>query len=169
MQTEFLALGIQAGLILITSFLGYKILMKEKREILAHVEEFVDSRIQTGIDDVGEVLGQIFEKPIVKASMTNLGKMGGAAMQNKSLVNKMATDVLDSGKFAGMKMLAKQMLNIDIDQYIEENGAVATLNAAQSLSQMVTGKDLTQVLGDGLNGATLSVGPESDHPFLNRR
>ncbi|MEE9540562.1 MAG: hypothetical protein V3V85_03590, partial [Candidatus Thorarchaeota archaeon] len=67
--------------------------MKEKREILAHVEEFVDQRIQIGIDDVGEVLGTIFEKPIVKASMTNLGKLGGAAMQNKSVINKMAIDV----------------------------------------------------------------------------
>lgn len=168
MQTEILTLGVQVALFVITSILGYRILMKEKREILAHVEGFVDSRIQTGIDEVGEVLGQIFEKPIVKASMTNLGKLGGAAMRDKSLINKMATDVLDGPKFAGMKMLAKQALNIDIDQYIEENGAVATLQAAQSLGQLV-GVDISQVMSGGLNGANLSVGPESDHPFLNRR
>lgn len=161
MQSEVLALGIQVAIFVVTSILGYRILMREKREILAHVETFVDSRIQAGIDDVGEALGQIFEKPIVKASMTNIGKLGGAAMQNKALINRMATDVLDGPKFAGLKMAAKMGLNIDIDEYIEENGAVATLQAAQSLGALI-GIDVTKIMNDGLNGANLAVGPEAN-------
>lgn len=161
MQTEFIAVGIQVAIFIVTSILGYKVLMREKRDILVHVETFVDSRIQAGIDDVGEVLGQIFEKPIVKRAMTDLGAKGGAAMQNKALINRMATDVLDGPKFAGLKMAAKMGLNIDLDQYIEENGAVATLQAAQSLGQLV-GIDITQALAGGLNGANLAMGSEAN-------
>lgn len=157
MQSEFIALGIQVGLFLITSILGYKILMKEKGDVLAQI----DVKIQDAIDGVGEALNEVFARPVVKASMTQLGKQGGAAMQNKALINKMATDVLDGPKFAGLKMAAKMGLNIDIDEYIEENGAVATLQAAQSLGQLV-GIDVTQALAGGLNGANLAVGSEAN-------
>ena len=157
MQTDMMALVLPIVFYLITSLVGYKIIMREKRVILAAI----DVKIQTAIDEVGDALGQIFEKPIVKASMTNLGKMGGAAMQNKSIINKMATDVLDSSKFAGLKMVAKQVLNIDIDEYIEENGAAATLEAAQSLGELA-GIDVLKVLTDGLDGANLAVGPEAN-------
>jgi len=160
-QSELMTVTVQVGLFLITSILGLLIYRREKREVLAHMEKFVDSRIQVAIDDIGGVLGQIFEKPIVKASMTNLGKMGGEAMQNKAIINKMATDVLDGPKFAALKMAAKMGLNVDIDQYIEENGAVATLQAAQSLGQMV-GIDVSQLMAGGLNGANLAVGPEAN-------
>jgi len=156
-----MALAHPIAIYLITSLIGYKIIMREKRVILAQI----DVKIQQAVDGVGEAIGvvleQIFEKPVVKASMTNLGKLGGAAMQNKSIINKMATDVLDGPKFAGLKMAAKMGLNIDIDQYIEENGAVATLQAAQSLGQMV-GIDVTQLMAGGLNGANLAVGPEAN-------
>lgn len=163
LQGDIVTIGVQVGLFLITSLGGLLLYRREKRAILASIDE----RIQTAINDVAEALGLIFEKPIVKASMTNLGKMGGAAMQNKSIINKMAMDVLDGPKFSGMKMAAKMGLNIDIDQYIEENGAVATLQAAQSLGQML-GVDVSQLMSGGLNGANLSVGPESDNPYLRR-
>lgn len=164
MQSDIVTIGVQVGLFLITSLGGLLLYKREKRSILASV----DDRIQNAIDGVSEVLIQIFEKPVVKASMTQLGKKGGAAMQQKSLVNKMAMDVLDGPKFAGLKMGAKTLLNIDVDQYIEENGAVATLQAAQSLGQMV-GIDVTQLMSGGMNGANLSVGHEAnDNPYLRR-
>lgn len=168
MQTEFVAMGIQIAFFLITSLIGYRFYKKEKRGILVTIDEKIQGAIDGVGNSVNEYIEAILEKPIVKASMTNLGQKGGAAMQQKSIVNKMAMDVLDSGKFAGVKLLAKTALNIDLDQYIEENGAVATLQAAQSLGEMV-GVDVTQlVAGGGLNGANLSVGAEADNPYLRR-
>lgn len=157
MQSDLMTSALPIVIYLITSLIGYKIVMREKKLILASI----DVKIQTAIDEVGEALGAIFEKPIVKASMTNIGNLGGAAMQNKAIINKMATDVLDSSKFAGLKLIAKQVLNIDIDEYIEENGAAATLEAAQSLGELA-GIDVLKVLTDGLNGANLAVGSEAN-------
>lgn len=161
MQSELVTVTVQVGLFLITSILGLLIYKREKRAILAYIEKFVDSKIQAAIDDVGGVLGQIFEKPIVKASMTNLGKMGGAAMQNKAISNQMAIDVLNSPKFEGLKMAAKMGLNIDIDQYIEEHGAERTLQSAIGLGDQL-GIDIMGLLAGGLNGANLSVGHEAN-------
>ena len=157
MQVELMALGVQVGLFVITSILGYRILMREKREILASI----DDKIQMAIDDVGEALQEVFAQPIVKASMTNLGKMGGAAMKHKAISNKMALDILASPKMSALKMAAKMGLGIDIDQYIEENGAIETLGAANELGQLV-GIDVMSIITGGLNGANLAVGPEAN-------
>ncbi|GAG72221.1 unnamed protein product [marine sediment metagenome] len=164
MQSEILTIGVQVGLFSITSLLGILFYRREKRAILASIDE----RIQGAIDGVGEALNEVFAKPVVKGAMTNLGKMGGAAMQNKSLMNKMAMDVLSGPKLQGLKMIAKQALNIDVDEYIEENGPIATLQAAQGIGDLV-GIDVMAVLSGSLNGANLSVGAESDNPYLVRR
>ena len=157
MQIDMVALAIPILLYLVTSLVGWKLIMREKRDLLASI----DVKIQEAIDGVADALGQIFEKPIVKASMTNLGKMGGAAMQQKSIMNKMALDVLDGPKLQALKVAAKMGLNIDVDQYIEENGALETLQAAQGLGELV-GIDVSKLLGGGLNGANLAVGPEAN-------
>lgn len=162
MQIDMMTLGIQFALYVIISIAGYLVIMREKRIILASI----DGKIQMAIDQVGEVLSEIFEKPVVKASMTNLGKQGGAAMQQKAIMNKMAMDYLDGPKIAGMKMIAKEALNIDIDQYIEEHGAIQTFQAAQQLGQLA-GVDVMKFMGGGPN---LSVGAEANgnHPYLGR-
>lgn len=164
MQSVIEALGIQVALFAVTSILGYLVIMREKRFILVSIDE----KIQAAIDQLGEALNEVFARPVVKASMTQLGKQGGAAMQQKSIMNKMAMNVLDGPKLSGLKMIAKQALNIDVDEYIEENGPIATLQAAQGIGDLI-GIDIMQALSGGLNGANFSVGPESDGPYLNRR
>lgn len=146
-----------ATIILVTSGIGYYLLNRRFNLTLA----LIDVRIQDAIDQVFSALGEIFEKPLVKGSMKVLSEKGHITQSNNALVNRMATDVLDGPKFAGIKLLAKQALNIDVDEYIEENGAVATLQAAQSLGQLV-GIDITQALASGLNGANLAVGSEAN-------
>lgn len=159
-----MTLGVQLGLFLITSIGGYLIIKREKRAILATI----DQKIQGAIDQLGEALNEVFARPVVKASMTNLGKQGGAAMQQKSIMNKMAMNVLDGPKLQGLKMVAKQALNIDVDEYIEEHGPIATLQAAQGIGDLM-GIDVMQALSGNLNGANLSIGSEADNPYLNRR
>jgi len=157
MQIELMAFGIQIIFFIVTSILGYRILMREKRDVLASI----DGKIQEAIDGVGEALQDVFESPVIKRSLTHMANMGGDAMQNKSIMNKMALDVLDGPKLQALKAAAKMGLNIDVDQYIEENGAIETLQAAQGLGELV-GIDVARVLGGGLNGANLSVGHEAN-------
>lgn len=157
MQNELLAAGVQVIIFPVTLILGLLVYRREKRNILATI----DDKIQMAIDQVGEALGLIFEKPIVKASMTNLGKLGGSAMQDKAVTNKMALDILSSPKFEGLKMAAKIGLNIDIDQYIEENGAERTLQSAIALGNQA-GIDVMGLLVGGLDGANLAVGSETN-------
>ena len=157
MQSELLTVGVQVAIFVVTSILGLLVYRREKRCILAAI----DSKIQMAIDNVGEALHEVFAQPIVKGAMTTLGKQGGAAMQHKAITNKMALDVLASPKMSALKLLAKTTLNIDVDQYIEENGAVQTLGAAQELAGLV-GVDLNQLMAGGLNGANLAVGHEAN-------
>lgn len=157
MQIELMALGVQVVLFIVTSILGYRILMREKRDVLA----MIDVKIQTAIDEVGTALQEVFQSPVIKRSLTHMANMGGDAMQNKSIMNKMALDVLDGPKLQALKAAAKMGLNIDVDQYIEENGAIETLQAAQGLGELV-GIDVTKLLGGGLNGANLAVGSEAN-------
>ena len=145
---------------MITSIIGVLIYRREKRAILAAI----DDKIQMAIDDVGDTLQAVF-KPVVKASMTQIGKQGGAAMKHKAITTQMATDILSSPKVNALKMAAKMGLGIDVDAYIEENGAIQTFGAAQELAALA-GVDLMAILAGGLDGANLSVGPEANGNYL---
>jgi len=147
---EILTIAIPVVVYIITSILGYRLLLKT-----------MDERIQMAIDGVGEALGEIFEKPLVKQSMSMLGQASGKVRGDNAMMDKIATDILDGPKLKAIKAAAKIGLGIDIDSYIEEDGAVKTLENLQGLASLI-GFDIGQVMAGGLNGANLAVGPEAN-------
>lgn len=50
--------------------------------------------IQDGLNTVGETLSELFEKPVVKASMSHLGKMSGDVRAAKALKKRVAETVV---------------------------------------------------------------------------
>jgi len=147
---EILTIAIPVVVYIITSILGYRLLLKT-----------MDERIQMAIDGVGEALGEIFEKPLVKQAMSMLGEKSGKVRGDNAMMDKIATDILDGPKLKAIKAAAKIGLGIDIDSYIEEDGAVKTLENLQGLASLI-GFDIGQVMAGGLNGANLAVGPEAN-------
>lgn len=146
-MTELLTIAIPLVVYTITSILGYRLLLKA-----------IDSRIQMAIDGVGEALGEVFEKPLVKQSMSMLGQASGKVRGDNAMMNKIATDVLSGPKLQAIKAAAKMGLGIDIDSYIEEDGAVKTLENLQGLASLI-GFDIGSILQSGPN---LSVGHEAN-------
>lgn len=123
--------------------------------------------LQEVIDILGTVFSDIFEKPTVKKAFGIIGSQGGEARADKAVVDKIAIDVLNSEKFAGLKMAASA-IGLDIDSYIEEHGARATLQALQSLGGLL-GIDITSLLQTGDLGSMLGGGgsqPSGSNPYL---
>lgn len=159
MSIEILALGLLiAGQMIISVVL----FLKGREQIvvtLADMELTIDNKIQATVDGIGELFGEIFEKPTVKKAFGIIGSQGGQATANKALTDKIATDVLSGPKFAGIKLIADG-LGMNIEEYIETHGAVNTLGAIQSLGGMIPGFDLGSMLQGDMN---LSVGHEANH------
>jgi len=130
----------------------------------ALANRMIQRKLQNVLDSLGGVFSEIFEKPAVSRAMTVLGKKGGEARAETAVVGKIASDVLNGPKFAGLKMAASA-LGLDIDSYIEEHGALATIQAMQSLGGML-GININDVLSGGMN---LAVGSEVNggkNPYL---
>jgi hypothetical protein len=136
-------------------------------EITNQMYEKIDEKIQLTLDEVGEQFEGILTQPTVKKAFGIIGSQGGQATAEIGLTNKIAMDVLNGPKFGGLK-IAASALGIDIDSYIEEHGAVNTINSITSLAGMIPGFDLGSLLQ---GGGDLSVGFEANgkHPFLDRR
>jgi len=147
---DILTIAIPLVVYIITSILGYRLLLKA-----------INKHIQIAIDEVGEALGEIFEKPLVKQSMTMLGESSGKVRGDNAMMDKIAADILDGPKLRAIKAAAKMGLGIDIDSYIEEDGAVKTLENLQGMAGLI-GIDIGQMMAGGLNGANLSVGHEAN-------
>lgn len=66
--------------------------------------------VQEVLDDVGasisEQLGVMFEKPTVKAAMSQLGKKSGEVRASTALRNKVATQAMN--QFPGLKLILDQ-------------------------------------------------------------
>lgn len=94
-------------------------------------------------DQLLEGFGDLFTTPTVKKAFSILGKQGGEAKAESGLVEKMALDVIDGPQFAAIK-LAASGLGFDLDGYIEEHGALKTLQAAKQLGSIL-GIDITNI------------------------
>jgi len=127
------------------------------------VEEKIESQIQSAIDGIAEIFSGILTEPTVKKAFSIIGTQGAEAKAEKGIVDTMATEIIDS-KFGGLKMAASA-IGIDIDGYIEEHGAIATIQALRQGGAML-GIDVDKILQDGM--ANLSVGPEANgaNPYL---
>lgn len=118
------------------------------------------------IDLLPEIFGQLFTDPTVKKAYSIIGSQGGAKKSNTAVMNKLAVDVLNSPKMQGLKMGASA-LGIDIDGYIEEHGAIGTLEGLQGIGGLL-GININEVLQQGLGGMNPSVGHEANgrNPYL---
>lgn len=166
MQTDLQAIGvlIVANLIISTYFA-----LRSRKEFtlaLATMYKVIDEKIQNTIDEVGGQFEAIFEKPVVKKAFGIIGSQGGQATADRALTDKIALDVLNGPKFASLKLIASG-IGMDVDAYIEQHGAVNTINAINSLGGMIPGLDLGSLLSGGTN---LAVGHEANgkHPYLGR-
>lgn len=74
--------------VLIALLLGYLIVK------LYNFERSAPDLIQDALNDVGAQISKIFEKPVVKASMTNLGKRSGEVRASTALKNRVAKQVM---------------------------------------------------------------------------
>ncbi|GAI26120.1 unnamed protein product, partial [marine sediment metagenome] len=100
----------------------------------------------------------------VKKAFGIIGSQGGQVTAERGLTNKIAMDVLNGPKFGGLK-LAASAVGIDLDSYIQEHGAINTMNSISSLAGMIPGFDLGSILKGGGNP---SVGFEANggNPYL---
>ena len=77
-----------------------------------------------------------------------MGSASGKARSESAVVDKLASDVLSGPKMSALKMGASA-IGIDIDDYIEEHGAIGTLQGLQSIAGAL-GIDINQIIGGGL-------------------
>lgn len=164
MQTDIMAIGVLIASYVIISIISFYLARKQLRLALATMHQIIDEKIQATIDEIGGVFEQVFEKPTVKKAFGIIGSQGGQATAASALTEKIALDVLSGPKLAGLKLVAGG-IGLDVDSYIEEHGAVNTINAIQSLAGAIPGLDLGSLLQGA--GQTLSVGHEAngDNPY----
>jgi microsomal dipeptidase-like Zn-dependent dipeptidase len=128
-----LTVGLQSVILVVLGFFAYRFLARQIN------------------DTISAIVENFFSEPLVKQSMSVLGKKSGEVRAEKATVDKMAKQVLNSPNLAGYKMLGKQLLGIDVDEMIDEEGAMNTIAGLRTLAQAL-GIDITQMIGQGLQG-----------------
>lgn len=125
------------------------------------------SKLQEAINALGEAFEAIFATPNVKKAFSILGQQGGEVRAERAVTSKIASDILNGPKFAGLKMAASA-LGLDIDAYIEEHGAPATIAALQQLGGMlgINIQDLMAGGIEGLLGDQQSQQQQGSNPYL---
>lgn len=103
---------------------------------------------------IGAVIDEftgLFLDPQVKRSMTILGKESGKVRAEKATTDAIATQVLNNPNIQGWKMIAKSALGIDLDEMIEEHGAVETLAALKQIGETI-GINIPDLIIQGTKG-----------------
>ncbi|MFX1476238.1 MAG: hypothetical protein ACFFCO_12285 [Promethearchaeota archaeon] len=90
--------------------------------------------------------------PTVKKGFSMAGSLGGEAKAAKELQNRMAKGFIDTN-FGELKMLAEQVLGIDVEDLMDQYGAPTVLKAVQGFLPMLQGKG-----GGGLGGLLSGFG-----------
>jgi tRNA threonylcarbamoyladenosine modification (KEOPS) complex Cgi121 subunit len=132
-----------------------------KAEIEAKVHENLQNAIDTFAESFQEILGQ----PTIKKAFSLIGSQGGEAKATSGLVDQMANDVLSSGQFQGI-IAGAQMMGLNVEEYIEEHGAVKTIQAAQQLAKML-GIDIMKMDLSNI-GSLAKPAQSSDNPYFRR-
>lgn len=117
-------------------FIGWIII---KREINSTIGAVIDS------------FTEVFMDPQVKRSMSILGKESGRIRAEKVTTDAIATQVLNNPNIQGWKMIAKSALGIDLDEMIEEHGAVETLAALKQIGDTI-GINIPDLIIQGTKG-----------------
>lgn len=103
--------------------------------------------IDDTINSVTDVILENVTSPMAKRAMSILGTKSGEVRGQTAMVDKIATDVLNGPKMGAIK-LGAQALGLDLDGYVEEHGAMQTLQAMQSVAGML-GIDINTMLAGG--------------------
>ena len=111
--------------------------------VLWYMKRYIDDTINS----VTDVILENVTSPMAKRAMSILGKQSGEVRGQTAMVDRIAGDVLSGPKFAAIKMGASA-LGLDIDNYVEEHGAMQTLQAMQSVAGML-GIDINTMLSGG--------------------
>lgn len=125
----------------------------------------VHGKFQEFLDLMPNIFSALFTDPTVKKAYSIIGTQGGAVKTKTAVMNNLATDVLNSPKMQGLKMAA-DAVGIDVDGYIEDHGAIETLEGLKGIGDLA-GIDIFKLLSQGLGD--LSVGHEANHgrnPYL---
>lgn len=83
------------------------------------------------------------------------GENSGLIRGNRAATEEVASKILNSPNLAGLKMIASQA-GFDIDEMIEEKGALNTLSGLQQVLGML-GVDVNQILTQGLGSVVGNV------------
>lgn len=170
MSVELIAIGIQIAISIFGGIVFTYFYKREKQDLINkfkdEAETVIRDNMQDAIDSVGGALQELFIDPTVKKGFSLAGSLGGEAKAEGALVDQMAFDMLDSPQFSAIRMGA-EALGLDIEGYIEKNGAVKTLKAAQQLAS-IAGIDLLKL---DLNNLSLPGGqPQTGgtNPYFRR-
>ena len=124
-----------------------------------------ERRLYTIVDSIGDLFSGILTQPTVSKAFGILGSASGDARGKSAMADKLATDILNGPKFGALKMGAGA-LGIDLDAYIEENGAMNTISGLQSIAGAL-GIDVNQIISSGAAGLTdPNAGGGGTNPYL---
>ena len=120
--------------------------------------------IDNTVAHVAEAFQTILVDPTVRKGFGIAGKASGESRAKSAVVDELATDMMDSPQFAGIKMGA-DLLGVDMDSYISKHGAVGTLQGLTQIAGML-GIDVNQLLASGMSGID-SSSSGAGNPYLN--
>ena len=140
---------LSAGIVSVVLFTGLHLFKKQLWDV---------------VDSIGEMFASTISTPAVSKAMGILGKKSGESRANSAIVDQLASDVLSGPKFSAMKMGASA-LGINIDEYIEDHGAVGTLQGLQTIAGAL-GIDINQIIGGGMGELTGGSSGGQGNPYL---
>ena len=125
---------------------------------------FFEKRLWAIVDSIGEMFASTISTPAVSKAMGILGKKSGESRANSAIVDQLASDVLNGPKMSALKMGASA-LGINIDEYIEDHGAVGTLQGLQTIAGAL-GIDINQIIGGGMGEIAGGSSGGASNPYL---
>jgi len=103
-----------------------------------------------------------FFGPAISRTFGEMGKKSGESRRNKALENKVATSIINK-QIGPFKIIADKVLGLNIDELIDEYGAMEVLNMAQQFLPMLQGMGLNP---QELMGQLSGVGNKLINPKL---
>jgi len=127
-------------------------------EVLTILATIVGSALLSGLFVflvMRKLFGGIMEtlfNPMMKTGAKILGEKSGHTRAVKAVMKESAQGILQGPQLSGLRMIASQV-GFDIDQMIEDHGAVETLAGLTQLLSML-GIDAKQLMEGGLSSIT---------------
>ncbi len=120
-------------------------------------------RLSKTVDSFADLFSSMLTEPTVKKAFSILGGKSADAKENRAVIDSLATDILSGPKFAAYKMGAS-MIGIDIDSYIQEHGALNTLQGLQSIMGAL-GINVNDIMA-GISSGSVAAPTGEKNPYL---